>query len=165
MKVHLGVKPHKCEHCGKGFPEKYQLTMHVRSHTNERPYACNICDRRFNQVSNLYTHMRFHSNELPFVYQHEFSHVLICYSILETHDHNAHMCTFCLRDRQYKCNLCQKEFWFRAELSRHMRRHTGERNHKCEICNETFFSLCELRVHIGMLKTKIKSKKNKINIL
>lgn len=47
MKCHSEVKRHRCEHCGKGFNDTFDLKRHVRTHTGEN----NINDDVENEYS------------------------------------------------------------------------------------------------------------------
>ena len=53
---HTDEKPHKCEHCGKLFRRKGDLTEHLLIHTGEKPYECDVCGKRFTQSSNRNQH-------------------------------------------------------------------------------------------------------------
>jgi len=45
--VHSGVKPHKCNECGKEFREKGTLREHLRIHSGAMPFSCEFCDKKF----------------------------------------------------------------------------------------------------------------------
>lgn len=61
MKFHATLekteKAFKCEQCPKVFKNRYQLTLHNRSHSGEKPYECHICCRAFSMSSNLQKHI------------------------------------------------------------------------------------------------------------
>ena len=63
MKTHSGETPHICSTCGKGFKQKYLLTVHLRVHTGERPHVCWACNKSYTQSSALAKHMLTHSDE------------------------------------------------------------------------------------------------------
>eukprot|EP00116_Pleurobrachia_bachei_P010767 sb/3471029/ len=57
-RVHLGIKPHVCQVCGKGFADKRDLTRHTLVHTGEKLNACEYCGKRFACTSSLNRHQR-----------------------------------------------------------------------------------------------------------
>ncbi|CAN7984314.1 unnamed protein product, partial [Ixodes hexagonus] len=63
--LHLKLKPHVCEECGKGFTRREDLTRHSVLHTGEKPYQCPTCHKRFAIKSSLKTHTATHSKEEP----------------------------------------------------------------------------------------------------
>lgn len=65
-KMHQGIKPHKCEHCGKSFANRKILRHHIRTHTKEKPHKCPVCSKGFTQPYTVTIHMRYHTGERPF---------------------------------------------------------------------------------------------------
>ncbi|KAM0731366.1 Zinc finger protein 808 [Formica fusca] len=57
-----------CEHCGKCFSYKQNLTMHMQTHLpmEARKYQCNICEKKFMRNSHLSIHKRIHEGIRPF---------------------------------------------------------------------------------------------------
>jgi len=56
--VHLGIRPHGCEYCDKGFYTKEKLKEHIRIHTGEKPYKCDRCDFASALAGNLRKHKK-----------------------------------------------------------------------------------------------------------
>jgi KRAB domain-containing zinc finger protein len=56
-------KLEKCDICGKGFSQNYNLRTHIKTHTADKPYKCDVCGKEFSQNSNLHTHIRTHTGD------------------------------------------------------------------------------------------------------
>lgn len=48
-----------CQICKRGFPKKYLLKVHMRSHTGDNPYPCDKCGKKFPSSSVLWSHKKF----------------------------------------------------------------------------------------------------------
>jgi uncharacterized C2H2 Zn-finger protein len=54
----------RCEYCSKVFTKKYNLSSHLKTHSNDRPYKCGVCGLGFARESDYNRHMSTHSEKL-----------------------------------------------------------------------------------------------------
>jgi len=59
-------KPYHCGHCNRLFDDPNELRNHAMMHTNEKPFKCGYCSRSFSGATTLNNHMRTHTGEKPF---------------------------------------------------------------------------------------------------
>ncbi|XP_014207193.1 zinc finger protein 436-like [Copidosoma floridanum] len=165
--VHSAGPLFKCDECGKEFPLKERLKLHVRTHTGFKPYRCAECDKSFARGGQLVQHRRTHSQVKPYSCQ-LCSGTFTCAANLALHlkrhnnqkDHKCDICGrgFVRRDalkkhleclhkdvKSFLCVICNKTF--KGHLPQHMRTHARDRPHGCATCGQRFAQKSQLTVH------------------
>lgn len=165
--VHGAGPVFKCDECGKEFPLKERLKLHVRTHTGYKPYKCPECEKSFARGGQLVQHRRTHSQVRPF-HCKLCSNTFTCAANLSLHlkrhngqkDHKCDLCgrAFVRRDalkkhleclhrdvKSFLCAICNKTF--KGHLPQHMRTHARDRPHGCATCGQRFAQKSQLTVH------------------
>ncbi|XP_030768347.1 zinc finger protein 311-like [Sitophilus oryzae] len=134
-----GITPYKCEICHKFFNKKYNLTLHIRTHTRENPVACPDCPKRFRNRSALSAHVQVNHSEKK--YQCE----MCGYKASTMYVLKRHIKRHVL-DKSLPCDVCNKMFQTEKDLRYHRRRHTERFG--CSMCNVKFRTRLYLKKHI-----------------
>lgn len=51
---------HRCSICNRGFLNKSNIKVHLRTHTGEKPFRCDTCSKAFRQKAHLLKHQQIH---------------------------------------------------------------------------------------------------------
>lgn len=120
--------PKMCSVCGKILVSSWNLTVHMRTHTDNRPYPCTEagCTLRFFKPENLRTHLRHHTKERP--YRCELCNARFSYRVvLRTHKAAKHKVYDC--EGVFEC-VCGEKTIAETFLRKHFR--SCERKRKRE---------------------------------
>lgn len=124
ISIHSDQKNFQCEYCGKDFARKYSLTVHSRIHTGERNYKCEFCEKSFRASSYLQNHRRIHTGK-----KEEREREIFFFLLLKHHLYllRLFVCLFvCSGEKPHPCDVCGKPFRVRSDMKRHMITHSKE---------------------------------------
>ena len=137
-KVHYGGK-YGCEVCGKYFSREDSMKRHVELvHEDPKPkFSCSWCDSQFKLHDNLVKHRKSGLDEKGEIkYQCKDCQKIFCILVdLQRHRKLTH--------KRFKCDICDKEFSTKFNLSVHKKKNRSS----CDSCCEVFCTLFRLLEH------------------
>ncbi|KAK9874219.1 hypothetical protein WA026_002573 [Henosepilachna vigintioctopunctata] len=139
-----------CSFCSKRFPQKSNMTAHVRRHKGEKLFECHLCQKKFCENGTLKKHILTHSN----VRNNRCSECGKEYRerrVMEIHMAKIHGIgdvAIPVRTKKYICHICPKAYYDKSKLTRHLYTHTGEKPFSCHVCEKSFIDKSYLANHI-----------------
>ena len=141
LKIHLGIKTHRCQECGKRFSTATGLKNHANVHSDERRYKCTICGVQFDLPCRAKDHARIHTGEKPYVCD-------ICGESFTKMGTLTRHKLYHTGEKPHACTVCGKGYTNRSKCLQHMRRHHPDiKPFMCIICQEKFFTKHALEEH------------------
>ncbi len=144
---HAGIRPHKCDTCGKRFTCKDILRRHIRHHANigkEKSHKCTVCGVAYHMKFNLQKHMKTHTGaDRSFCPWCHGSFVRLELHIFAKHKDK-------IDTPGHVCHTCGKAFLLRSQLNSHMMVHKMPNAKKfvCDVCGDRLATRIGLRNHL-----------------
>ncbi|XP_069090801.1 zinc finger protein PLAGL1-like isoform X1 [Pleurodeles waltl] len=140
MDTHSPQQSHSCSYCDKTFHRKDHLKNHLQTHDpNKMSLSCEECGKKYNTKLGYKRHLALHaatSGDLTCrVCTKDFENTVILLEHLKTH---AGKPSGGIKEKKHKCDHCDRHFYTRKDVRRHMVVHTGCKDFFCQFCDQRF---------------------------
>ncbi|XP_069777559.1 zinc finger protein PLAG1 isoform X2 [Narcine bancroftii] len=140
MATHSPQKTHKCTYCEKMFHRKDHLKNHLQTHDpNKETFKCEECGKNYNTKLGFKRHLALHSatsGDLTCkVCLQTFESTGVLLEHLKTHAGKSSSGT---KEKKHQCYHCDRCFYTRKDVRRHLVVHTGRKDFLCQYCAQRF---------------------------
>ncbi|XP_059757615.1 zinc finger protein PLAG1 isoform X1 [Balaenoptera ricei] len=140
MATHSPEKTHKCNYCEKMFHRKDHLKNHLHTHDpNKETFTCEECGKNYNTKLGFKRHLALHaatSGDLTCkVCLQTFESTGVLLEHLKSH---AGKSSGGVKEKKHQCEHCDRRFYTRKDVRRHMVVHTGRKDFLCQYCAQRF---------------------------
>ncbi|XP_007654588.1 zinc finger protein PLAGL1 isoform X2 [Ornithorhynchus anatinus] len=141
MATHLPQKSHRCAHCEKTFHRKDHLKNHLQTHDpNKMAFGCEECGKKYNTKLGYKRHLALHganSGDLTCqVCALELGSTELLLDHLRAHARGKPPGAD--KERKHQCDHCERRFYTRKDVRRHLVVHTGCKDFLCQFCSQRF---------------------------
>lgn len=156
MATHSPEKNHKCSYCEKMFHRKDHLKNHLHTHDPyKEAFACQQCGKSYNTKLGFKRHLALHaanSGDLTCqVCLQPFPSTGVLLEHLKTHAGKSSAGT---KEKKHRCEHCERRFYTRKDVRRHMVVHTGRKDFLCQYCAQRFGRKDHLTRHVKKSHTR-----------
>ncbi|XP_064410465.1 zinc finger protein PLAG1 isoform X2 [Latimeria chalumnae] len=156
MATHSPEKTHKCNYCEKMFHRKDHLKNHLHTHDpNKEAFKCEECGKNYNTKLGFKRHLALHaatSGDLTCkVCMQTFESTGVLLEHLKTH---AGKSSGGAKEKKHQCEHCDRRFYTRKDVRRHMVVHTGRKDFLCQYCAQRFGRKDHLTRHMKKSHTQ-----------
>lgn len=150
MATHSAQKPHQCMYCEKMFHRKDHLRNHLQTHDpNKESLQCLECGKNYNTKLGYRRHLAMHaaaSGDLSCkVCLQVFENTPVLLEHLKAHSRRSSGGT---KEKKHPCDHCDRRFYTRKDVRRHLVVHTGRKDFQCQYCAQRFGRKDHLTRHV-----------------
>ena len=139
--------------------EKYHSMQEAASRSIAYNHRYQIPQSPFSPLATSANQMNYYHNQHQNHHlsrQHPHSHHAKALSMMKQHDSYHYSSVTQKMKERYCCKFCGKIFPRSANLTRHLRTHTGEQPYKCKYCERSFSISSNLQRHVRNIHNKEK---------
>uniref|UniRef100_G3TW44 Zinc finger protein PLAGL1 n=1 Tax=Loxodonta africana TaxID=9785 RepID=G3TW44_LOXAF len=141
MATHSPQKSHQCAHCEKTFNRKDHLKNHLQTHDpNKMAFGCEECGKKYNTMLGYKRHLALHaasSGDLTCgVCALELGSTEVLLDHLKAHAEEKPSTG--TKEKKHQCDHCERCFYTRKDVRRHLVVHTGCKDFLCQFCAQRF---------------------------
>ncbi|XP_032193909.1 zinc finger protein PLAGL1 isoform X2 [Mustela erminea] len=141
MATHSPQKSHQCAHCEKTFNRKDHLKNHLQTHDpNKMAFGCEECGKKYNTMLGYKRHLALHaasSGDLTCgVCALELGSTEVLLDHLKAHAEEKPQSG--TKEKKHQCDHCERCFYTRKDVRRHLVVHTGCKDFLCQFCAQRF---------------------------
>ncbi|XP_013372157.1 PREDICTED: zinc finger protein PLAGL1 [Chinchilla lanigera] len=141
MATHSPQKSHQCAHCEKTFNRKDHLKNHLQTHDpNKMAFGCEECGKKYNTMLGYKRHLALHaasSGDLTCgVCALELGSTEVLLDHLKAHAEEKPPSG--AKEKKHQCDHCERCFYTRKDVRRHLVVHTGCKDFLCQFCAQRF---------------------------
>nr|XP_015209214.1 PREDICTED: zinc finger protein PLAG1 isoform X2 [Lepisosteus oculatus] len=156
MATHSPEKTHKCNYCEKMFHRKDHLKNHLHTHDpNKEAFKCEECGKNYNTKLGFKRHLALHAannGDLTCkVCLQTFSSTGVLLEHLKSHAGKSSGGT---KEKKHQCEHCDRRFYTRKDVRRHMVVHTRRKDFLCQYCAQRFGRKDHLTRHMKKSHTQ-----------
>lgn len=150
MATHSPEKNYKCSYCEKMFHRKDHLKNHLHTHNPyKEAFNCQECGKSYNTKLGFKRHLAIHaanSGDLTCqVCLQPFPSTVVLLEHLKVHAGKSSSGT---KEKKHHCEHCERQFYTRKDVRRHMVVHTGRKDFLCQYCAQRFGRKDHLTRHV-----------------
>lgn len=140
MATHSPEKTHKCSYCEKMFHRKDHLKNHLHTHDPyKEAFCCQQCGKSYNTKLGFKRHLALHAAHSGDLTCQVCLQTLPSTSLLLEHlKSHAGKSSAGTKEKKHRCEQCERRFYTRKDVRRHMVVHTGRKDFLCQFCAQRF---------------------------
>ncbi|XP_036624564.1 zinc finger protein PLAGL1 isoform X1 [Trichosurus vulpecula] len=141
MATHSPQKSHQCVHCEKTFHRKDHLKNHLQTHDpNKMAFGCDECGKKYNTKLGYKRHLALHAASSGDLTCRVCALELGSTEVLLDHlkAHTGGKPPNGAKEKKHQCDHCERCFYTRKDVRRHLVVHTGCKDFLCQFCAQRF---------------------------